>query len=183
MAPDSTSEDALSYSLVAASRAALAFNAWSPSAMFLEDIQANEVPEVILAPGTRAVLTVREDCEDGWMAWPDGWMACPECSLACADGWLIDPDAWLAGMAADLEVRPLENATMPEVVATTVISSPCAGRISPLTLTTWLNGPALTVSVRSPAVSACTAENSIIPGAWDCPWAVDSAWSCPVAPA
>ncbi len=108
---------------------------------------------------------------DGWPARTVGWPV------------LIDPDAWLAGMAADLEVRPLENATMPEVVATTVISSPCAGRISPLTLTTWLNGPALTVSVRSPAVSACTAENSIIPGAWDCPWAVDSAWSCPVAPA
>lgn len=158
--------------------------------MFLEDIQATVLPEVILAPGTRAVLTGREACADGWLAWPDGWMACPECSLACADGWLIDPDAWLvdpdvwlAGMAADLEVRPLENATMPEVVATTVISSPCAGRISPLTLTAWLNGPALTVSVRSPAVSACTAENSIIPGACDCPWAVAPAWSCPSDPA
>ena len=89
MAPDSTSEDALSYSLVAASRAALAFNAWSPSAMFLEDIQANEVPEVILAPGTRAVLTVREAWPDGWMAWADG-------SLAGADGWMACADGWLA---------------------------------------------------------------------------------------
>lgn len=144
--------------------------------MFLEDIQATVLPEVILAPGTRAVLTGREACADGWLACADGWLIDP-------DAWPTDPDAWLAGMAADLEVRPLENATMPEVVATTVISSPCAGRISPLTLTTWLNGPALTVSVRSPAVSACTAENSIIPGAWDCPWAVDSAWSCPSDPA
>ena len=79
MAPDSTRADALSYSRAAASRVALAFNARSPSAMFLEEIQATVLPEVILAPGTRAVLTGREACAEGWMAWPVGW-------LACADG-------------------------------------------------------------------------------------------------
>ena len=65
---------------------ALAFNARSPSGIFREEIQATVLPEVILAPGTRTVLTGREDCEDGWMACADGWLAWPECSLACADG-------------------------------------------------------------------------------------------------